>query len=288
VYLTVGSKLEHNDYTGYEVEPSGRLQWSLDSRQLLWGAISRAVRTPSRYDRDLLVPTGLINSPPPYQFPSTYLQGGVDFRSEALIAYEAGYRAELAPGLTGSFSAFYNDYRALRSTTATPTTATYVYPYPVYFQNNVEGDTYGLELSGSYQLLDWWRLHAGYDLLRENIHAEPGRTDATGATNETADPQQQLALRSSMDLPHAVTLDAALRWVDTVHINNGPTRGPVTGTVPSYFGLDSRLAWHVNARLEASVVGQNLLRARHIEYGFPSPLREQIVRGVFGKITWAY
>src|SRR5438105_3415700 len=288
VYLTVGSKLEHNDYTGYEVEPSGRVQWSLDSRQLLWAAISRAVRTPSRYDRDLLIPSGLINPPPPLQFPAAYLQGSADFHSEALVAYEAGYRAELAPGLTGSLSAFYNDYHDLRSATATPTTATYVFPYPVYFQNNVEGDTYGLELSGSYQLRDGWRLHAGYDLLRESIHAEPGRSDATGATNETADPQQQLALRSSMDLPHAVTLDAALRWVDTVHINNGPTGGPVTGTVPSYFGLDSRLAWRVNARLEVSVVGQNLLHARHIEYGFPLPLREQIVRSVFGKITWAY
>src|SRR5207244_13216746 len=149
-------------------------------------------------------------------FPATYLRGSADFHSEALVAYEAGYRAELAPGLTGSLSVFYNDYHDLRSATATPTTATYVFPYPVYFQNNVEGDTYGLELSGSWQLLDWWRLHAGYDLLRENIHAEPGRSDATGATNETADPQQQLALRSSMDLPHAVTLDAALRWVDTV------------------------------------------------------------------------
>src|SRR5205823_3694158 len=118
VYLTVGSKLEHNDYTGYEVEPSGRVQWSLDSRQLLWAAISRAVRTPSRYDHDLLIPSGLINPPPPLQFPATYLQGSADFRSEALVAYEAGYRAELAPGLTGSLSAFYNDYRALRRSTA--------------------------------------------------------------------------------------------------------------------------------------------------------------------------
>ena len=288
VYLTVGSKLEHNDYTGYELEPSGRVQWSLDSRQLLWAAISRAVRTPSRYDRDLLVPSGLINAPPPFQFPATYLQGSADFHSEALIAYEAGYRAELAPGLAGSVSAFYNDYHDLRSATATPATATYPFPYPVYFQNNVAGDAYGLELSGSWQMLDWWRLHAGYDLLRENIHARPGQTDATGATNETADPQQQLALRSSMDLPYAVTLDAALRWVDTVHINNGPTGGPVVGTVPSYFGLDSRLAWRVNGSFELSVVGQNLLHARHIEYGFPSPTREQIVRSVFGTITWVY
>jgi iron complex outermembrane receptor protein len=288
VYLTVGSKLEHNDYTGYELEPSGRLQWNLDSRQLLWAAVSRAVRTPSRYDRDLRVPSGLVNPPPPFQFPTTFLQGNTDFHSEALIAYEAGYRAELGTRLAGSISAFYNDYHDLRSTTATPTTATYPFPFPVFFQNNVEGDTYGLELAGSYQLLDWWRLHAGYNLLRESLHARPGQTDATGSTNETADPQQQLALRSSMDLPHAVSLDAALRWVDRVHINNGPTGGPVVGTVPSYFGLDSRLAWRVNARLELSVVGQNLLHERHVEYGFPSPTREQIVRSVFARLTWAY
>src|SRR5205807_7234327 len=193
VYLTVGSKLEHNDYTGYEVEPSGRVQWSLDSRQLLWGAISRAVRTPSRYDRDLLVPSGLINAPPPFQFPTTYLRGSPDFISEKLLAYEVGYRAELGPKLSTSVSAFYNRYQSLRSTTATPTTAVYVFPYPIFFQNNLEGETHGLELSASYQMLGWWRLHAAYDLFQEHIHVKPGAVDATGATNETADPQQQVA-----------------------------------------------------------------------------------------------
>jgi len=288
VYLTLGSKLEHNDYTGYEAEPSAHLQWNVDSRQLLWAAVSRAVRTPSRYDRDLRVPSGLINPPPPFQFPATYLQGNPGFKSETLIAYEAGYRATLGPKLTASVSTFYNDYHDLRSTTATPTTATYIFPYPIFFQNNLEGDTYGLELSTSYQVLDWWRLHAGYDLLRENIHVKPGEPDATGATNETADPQQQAALRSSMDLPRSVTLDAALRWVDTLHINNGPTGGAVVGTVPSYFGLDSTLAWHVNKRLELSIAGQNLLHEYHVEYGFPSPTRELIVRSVFARITWGY
>jgi len=127
-----------------------------------------------------------------------------------------------------------------------------------------------------------------YNLLREDIHVKPGETDATGATNETADPQQQVALRSSMDLPGSVTLDAALRWVDKLRVNNSPTAGPVVGIVPSYFGLDARLAWHVSDKLELSVAGQNLLHDRHTEYGFPSPAREQITRGVFGKITWGY
>jgi iron complex outermembrane recepter protein len=286
VYLTVGSKLEHNDYTGYEAEPSARLQWNVDPAQMLWAAISRAVRTPSRYDHDLVTPTGLENAPPPFQFPSNYLQGNPDFVAETLIAYEAGYRATLGPHLALSLSTFYNDYNDLRSITPTPTTAFYPFPYPDTFANNLEGDTYGLELSGSYQLLDWWRLHAGYDLLRENIHVKPGAIDATDAGNETADPQQQVALRSSMDLPGRVSWDTALRWVDELHMDNGPTGGPVLGTVPSYFGLDTRLAWKVSSRLELSLVGQNLLHEYHVEYGFPSPSREEIVRSVFAKITW--
>jgi iron complex outermembrane receptor protein len=288
VYLTVGSKLEHNDYTGYEVEPSARLQWNLRPQQLLWTAVSRAVRTPSRYDRDLMVPSGLINAPPPFQFPSTLLRGSADFSSETLLAYEAGYRAELGTRSSLSLSAFYNDYDRLRSTSATATTPTYIFPYPVYFQNNLVGETHGLEFSASYQLLQWWRLHAGYDLLQEHLHARPGQTDATGATNETADPQQQLALRSSMDLPRQLTLNAAVRWIDTLHINDGPTGGPVVGTVPSYFELDARLGWRLSRQLELSLTGQNLLHAQHTEYSFPSPAREQIERSVFGKLTWGF
>jgi iron complex outermembrane recepter protein len=288
VRLTIGSKLEHNDYTGVEAEPSTRLQWSLTPQQMLWAAVSRAVRTPSRYDHDLEVPSGLIDAPPPYQFPQYYLKGSADFASETLIAYEIGYRASLGPRLSGSISTFYNSYDHLRSTTATPVTALYVFPYPIFFQNNLEGDTYGLELSATYQLLDWWRLHAGYDLLQENIHVRPGQTDATEATNETADPKGQASLRSSMDLPHGVQFDGGLRWVDSLHINNGPTGGPVIGIVPSYFELDTRLAWQASKRLELSLVGQNLLHDHHPEYGFPSPSREEIERVVFARIAWRY
>ena len=288
VYLTAGSKLEHNDFTGFEIEPSLRVQWNLDSRQLLWSAISRAVRTPSRYDRDVLVASGLINAPPPLQFPTAYLRGNPNFESETVHAFEAGYRAQLGPKLAASVSTFYNDYQDLRSTTPTATTAVYVLPYPIVFDNNLAGETHGLELSTSYQMREWWRLHAGYDLLLGHIHVKPGEVDATGATNETADPQQQVFLRSNMDLPRGLTLDGALRWVDTLHNNQGPTGGPVVGIVPSYFELDCRIAWQATKDVELSVVGQNLLHAYHPEYGFPDPTREQIGRSVFGRITWGY
>jgi iron complex outermembrane receptor protein len=151
----------------------------------------------------------------------------------------------------------------------------------LFFQNNLEGQTYGTELSATYQMLDWWRLHGGYDLLKEDIHVKPGQYDFNNALNETADPQQQFQVRSSMDLPRNVEFDADLRWVDTLHNNNGST----PGTVPSYFELGTRIGWRLSKNVELSIVGQNLLHDHHAEYGFPSPSREEIVRSVYGKVT---
>jgi len=268
VFFTAGSKLEHNDYTGFEVEPSARLQWNITGKQMFWGAVSRAVRTPSRYDRDLFEPS------PAY---GTFLgTSNSTFQSETLIAYELGYRAEFNKKVSGSLSVFYNDYNNLRSLGLTGGTS-----LPLIFQNNNEGDTYGFELSGDYQMLDWWRLHGGYDFLEETIHAKPGQADLFKSLNETSDPQQQVFLRSSMDLPCQTELDIEARWIDTVHNNNGGT----PGTVPSYAEMDVRLAWHPTKNLEFSIVGQNLLHDQHAEAGFPGTAQEQIQRSIYGKIS---
>jgi iron complex outermembrane receptor protein len=150
----------------------------------------------------------------------------------------------------------------------------------------LDGTTHGFELSSSYQPLDWWQLHAGYDLLVEHLHVRAGQTDATGALGETADPRGQAFLRSSLDLSQSMTFDAALRWVDALHIDNSPTGGAVVGIVPSYWQLDTRLAWQATRNLTLSVVAQNLLREYHVEYGYPSAAREQIARSVFARLTW--
>jgi iron complex outermembrane receptor protein len=275
IFLTLGSKLEHNDYTGFEYEPSARIQWNVTEKQMLWGAVSRAVRTPSRYDRDLSEPS------PAY---GTFLTGNSSFESETLIAYELGYRAQLGQKVSGSLSAFYNDYNNLRSLSETPTTIV-----PLFWGNNLEGDTWGFELSADYQMLDWWRLHGGYDFLKEDIHVKPGQTDLDNGLGETADPENQVFLRSSMDLPWRTELDTSFRWIDTVHNNNGGA----AGTVPGYAEMDVRLGWHVTKNLEISIVGQNLLHDQHTEAGFagPSlqpPTQEQIVRSIFGKIAWKF
>jgi iron complex outermembrane receptor protein len=274
LFLTFGTKVEHNDYTGLEVQPSGRLQWNVTPKQMLWAAVSRAVRTPSRIDHDLVEPTGF-----PSFLPQSLLTGTTAFTSETLIAYEVGYRAQLGDKVSGSISTYYNDYSKIRSTTPSSP-----FGFPIYLQNNLEGETYGVEVSADYQMLDWWRLHVGYDFLKEHIHVRPGEVDFTHGLNETADPQNQVSFRSSMDLPQNMEFDTGLRWVDALPINDGPT----AATVPSYFELDARIAWHPTKDLEVSVVGQNLLHDQHPEYGFPSPTQGQIERSVYGKIAWHF
>ncbi len=277
VHLTLGSKVEHNDYTGFEYEPSARLQWNVTDKQMFWGAVSRSVRMPARFDRDLYEPG------PQYLY-IFHVNGNSTFESETVIAYELGYRAQITPKFSGSLSAFYNDYNHLRSETQNLNLVSPDSLIDVSIQNNLEGHTYGIELSADYQLLDWWRLHAGYDLLKENIHVKPGTTDVDNALGETADPENQVFLRSSMDLPGHTELDANARWIDTVHNNIGGT----PGMLPAYFELDMRLGWHITKNLEVSVVGQNLLQDQHAEAGYPSTQQEQIARAVYGKVSFSW
>jgi len=284
----LGTKLEHNDYTGLEVEPSGRLQWDVTGDHMVWGAISRAVRTPSRYDYDLDVVSGYRNAPPPYVLPVSLLTGSSNFVSEKVLAYELGYRGQLSSKVSTSLSLYYNVYQDLRSISATGTSTYYPYPYPDYFQNNLHGQTYGLEWSGNYQVCDPWRLHVGYNLLKEHIKIDPGSTDVDGGFFETADPQQQVFVRSSLELTRNIDLSAGLRWVDELHMAQSPTDGPALGTVPSYVELDARIGWRVNEHVELSLVGQNLLHDHHVEYGFPNASQGEIVRSVYAKVSYIW
>jgi len=270
LFLTLGSKVEHNDYTGFETEPNARLRWNLTPANMIWTAVSRAVRTPSRVDRDLSEPT------PPYR---VVLRGSDQFAAETVVAYELGYRTQLGDRVALALSTFDNDYGNVRSTSITPGTI-----LPFYFANNLEGETHGLEFSGDWQVAANWRLHAGYDLLREHLHVKPGQFDLNAALNETADPRQQWSVRSAVDLPGGIEWDAAFRWVDSLVTNSGPT----PEIVPGYYELDTRVGWHPVPQLELALVGQNLLHREHAEFGAPGPTSVDIGRTVYGKATWSY
>lgn len=272
--LTVGSKFEHNDFTGFEYQPSGRVTWTPHSRHTIWAAVSRAVRTPSRADHDVV-----LNQPSPAGGIIS-IQGDDRFDSEILLAYEAGYRVQVHKRASVDLAVFYNDYEDIRGLRfdrfVLPATA-------VMLLNNVlEGESYGGEIAANFQFADWWRWRAAYSYLDVQIHPKPGTAgDANGERSiEGASPHHQFTISSSLDLPAGFGVDWTVRYVDEL-----PTH-----RVDSYVGLDVRLSWRPTPNLELSVVGLNLLDNQHPEFA-PTSIRTQrteVERSVYGKFTWRF
>ena len=264
VHVTVGTKIEHNDYTGFEIQPSGRLSWRLAPSGTLWAAVSRALRTPSRIDRELFAP-----AKPPY-----FLAGGPDFHSEEELAYELGYRHRQG-SLALSVATFYSRYHGLRSLEqVNPPT-----PVPLVIGNGQDGESYGAELTAEYWLTNRWRVHAGYTELRVHIWRNPRSTDASGGAAESQIPDRQFFLLSSVDLPAHLGLSAWFRAIDD--INNQ--------LVPAYAELNVTLTWQPTAKLDLSLVGENLLHDQHREFAAAtSPSRRDIQRGVYGAVAWHF
>ena len=243
--FTVGVKLEETSFTGLEVLPNARLAWQPNADTRLWSAVSRALRTPSRIDRQLVAP-GI-------------LAPGDDFVSEKLTAFEAGYRAQPIEGATLSISLFYHLYDDLRTTELSPAGG-----LPVSLRNGLEGHSYGVEAWGSYQLAGWWRLHAGISTLHKDFDEKPGHADLTDGASAGSDPDYKIQVRSQMELADDVDLDVALRAMDDLD----------RGSIDDYTALDLRLAWQVSRGLEVAVSGFNLLDKRHAESLYHPPVKE--------------
>ena len=254
--LTLGAKFENNYYTGTDFMPSARLAWKPEPNRLVWGAISRAVRAPSRIDRDLFV-----NAPPVLN-----LQGGPDFVSEVVDVFEIGYRAQPSPRASYSLSLFHNIYDKLRSLEPISGGA-------VVIGNKMEGTTDGLEAWGTYQATKNWRLSAGGFLLKQHLSFKPdsGDTNIAAAGN---DPAHQLMLRSSLDLPDRSQLDVIVRYV-------GALPNP---SVPSYTVMDVRYGRLLRRNLELILAAKNLLDAPHAEFGAGGA--SMVSKGAYVELKW--
>ena len=279
--LTVGSKFEQNDYTGFDIQPGARLLWTPTEHQTVWASVSRAVRTPSRAEETVIL-TQAAEVGPGIFFPTTIL-GTNTFKNEDMIAYEAGYRAQPIKDLSFDVDAYWNHYDDLRS--QVPVTL----GGPTFFlANHIYGDAYGGEISATWRVLDWWRLQPSYSYLKSVLHANAanGYVDAfTVGLDEGANPVNQFMIRSSMDLPHDITFDTGLRFVDKLEF---PQVGVApTITVPDYFEVDARLAWRINKNWEVALIGQNLLQDRHLEFlpTFVHTQPTEIPRSIFVQIT---
>jgi iron complex outermembrane recepter protein len=287
--ITLGSKFERNEFTGFEIEPNARLLWNLTPNQSIWTAVSRAVRTPALTEEGLrlnsqVIPPGTPANPSP--LPAVIaVFGSHQFNSEDLLAYELGYRVQATKNLSLDISTFYNNYSNLRTAEpgapfveGSPAPTDIVIPFVA--GNKMSGGTYGVELFADWKVIPKWRLVGAYSYLQMDIHKNKDSQDPTPDLPNGSSPRHQWYLRSSIDLPKHFEQDTTLRFVDQLPSLN----------VPSYYSLDAHLGWRPVTRLELSIGGQNLLNNWHFEFmpDFVNTSPTVVKRSIFGSITFKF
>ena len=275
VFLTLGSKFEHNAYSGFELQPSARLSWLVDDKQTLWSSVSRSVRTPNIGGTNNVQQIAAPFAPTVF-----YTQvGNPDASSIDMMAYELGYRIEPRKNISIDVSTFYNDYRNMIIGAVTGTSS--VGPYTLIDispENTGEAHTYGAEVSAKWNPTSEWEIAGSYTLLKMKFD----QADPLGYNFRDRSPQQEFNLRSTVHLPHDLEWSNSLYYVDQLAAADLNT----SGQIPGYFRLDTRLSWKATDNIELSLVGQNLLDNEHQEYyGFAYQNSSQVPRSVYGNIA---
>ncbi|HXB72078.1 MAG TPA: TonB-dependent receptor [Candidatus Acidoferrales bacterium] len=285
LFLTVGTKVEHDDFNGYDVDPSVRLAWTPSTRHTLWAAASRASRTPSRLDTAAYI--GIAAFPGDDGVPrEVILYGNPHQQAEHVIANEVGYRAQLSRRLSVDIASFFNTYDNIRTREfgtpffqPVPGPARWV--IPITWGNKMHGTTQGTEVSADWRVDNRWTLSPGYSLLQMHLHPDAGGQDSSsGPGTEGSNPRHQASLRSHVDLGRSLSWDTGVYFVDSL-----PAQA-----IPAYVRVDTRLSWQFGERLEFSLVGQNLLQDHHPESNdiFTIVNPSQVKRGAYAKVTWRF
>jgi iron complex outermembrane recepter protein len=275
----LGCKLEQNTYTHFEYEPTARLRWSPDDKHTLWGAVSRAVRTPAVTEEHIFATT----APRAGSDVFGRILGNDELVAETLMAYEIGYREQTTERFSWDLATFYNVYDNLIGSVADPPPVPESDPPPEHmilripFANSGSANSYGAELATNWSVTENWRLASNYTFLRMITQGVPGQANDPGKN-----PRHQVSLRSSWDLSKNVDFDLTARYVDCLTSLN----------VPSYITMDLRMAWRPRKDLELALVGQNLLQPHHYEFGSSTETQynecTEVPRGVYGTLAWRH
>jgi iron complex outermembrane receptor protein len=285
LYVSLGTKLEHEHYNGFNLQPSCRLTWTPDDRDTFWAAFSGAQRTPSRVETSIRYNVAAL--PGPDNLPTLIsVFGNFNQLNERLIATEAGFRKQLSDRLSFDSAAFFNQYHDLVShEPGAPSIE--VDPPPVhllvpeYFANLIHGETHGIEIFANMKLTSRWTLSAGYTFLTMHLRREAGGMDLTTAPEtEGNSPNQQAQLRSNVNLPWHWQWTTSAYFVGRLQAES----------IPSYTRLDSNLAWQASEKISLGLVGQDLLRSLHPEYSGPdlTETPSLIRRSAYARITWRF
>jgi iron complex outermembrane recepter protein len=273
LWLTLGSKFERNNFTGWENQPGARLLFNPTPHQTVWAAVTRAVRTPSRIDEDLQL-TGLLLPNPPIFI---CICDNGKFVSETLLGYEVGYRRLITSSLYIDVAGFHNKYNDLQSFGAASLSIENSPPpqhilISVPFVNGIMGSSNGGEIAPDWKVTRWMELRAGYSYTSLNLVDRATHAKSSDISSyEGSSPHNEVTGQTFFSLPKQLTLSPTYRYV-------GSVPAQLTG---SYQTMDARIAWRFTKNFELSFTGQNLFQPRHPEFG--SVLVE---RGGYGQITW--
>jgi iron complex outermembrane receptor protein len=276
VWLTLGSKFEHNDYTGFELQPSARIRWKPTPQHTLWGSVARAVRTPSRSDHDIRINLSTIEIPL-VGVNVVRVTGDEDFESEKLLAYEMGLRWQRSEKFSCDLAVFYNDYDDLR-VAKTGTMFIETNPAPVHWvtpsvvANGMQGETYGFEALTTWKPWQNWKLNLGYAWFDYHFDDHGNNPDYKGGMT----PQNQFQLRSYLNLPFSLSLDTELYFVDELKAFE----------IPAYTRIDMRFGWEPTSKWAMSLNIENLFDDGHQE--FPTRygvIGTEVPRIIYGQVT---
>ncbi|MDV6342603.1 TonB-dependent receptor [Nitrosomonas sp. Is24] len=288
--LLIGTRLDHNDFSGLEVQPNARLMWTPNAENSVWMAVSRAVRTPSRAENDIRINAAQIRDFPGLSilpFPLlAVIQGSHGFNSEKLIAYELGYRHQFSPRASVDIAGFVNDYSQLRDASFGALSLSTGMPIqlllPVMGNNKASALTYGFEISADWKPTDKWRLQGNYSFLHMDISASSltKRFDPITSGADKVNPQHQLSLRSNYDLSDKLEANLWLRYISDISYYN----------IPGYVTMDAKMTYKPVKNLELFVVGQNLFSQNHREFvaDFLPSSPAFIPRGIYGGAQWRF
>ena len=234
------------------------------------------MRSPSRVDSDVRELAQVLPGPVPI---SILVDGSRQFRSEELIAYELGYRKELSrnsrpmsPCITTT-TIICARYSFSRSTWLHP-------PRSDSWSRMAPKARATGNGRGSWRVLSSWRLRASYTYLHMFARIKAGHEGDVADIRPGFNPAHEASLESSVALSHGVDFDARFRYVDSLPLPR----------VPGYVEADARLAWTPRPDLTFSLVGQDLLHARHAEFPptFFSLEAREIERRGYAKVVWRF
>jgi iron complex outermembrane recepter protein len=289
--LSLGAKFLRTNYTDFNAQPSARLLWTPSAKHVFWAAFTRAIRTPSRVERDFYL-SSFLGTDANGVLRFARFNANPDFAPEQLNGYEVGYRSLFTKNFFIDFSGFWNHYhdlfsQDLLSVNGFETSLPFPEPNPTpphsiitaQFQNDLYGFTTGGEIAPEWRPTGRWRLRGSYSYLNMNLSKAPGALLAgTPASVIGSSPRHQALAQSSVDLAKRLQADLVYRYVSAL---------PAV-SAPAYHTGDVRLAWRFNEHLEFSVSGRNLLQPHHVEYaGDPGP-PIGIRRSVFANLAWVH